>query len=73
MDDGAPAAAIEVRDVVRTFVVRHRAGRLRRTRHSVRAVDGLSFTVGRGEHRFALAPVAVPGGAALSFSLVGQH
>jgi ABC-2 type transport system ATP-binding protein len=50
------APAIEVTDVHRTFVVRRRAGRLRRRRHEVRAVDGLSFTVGRGEMVGLLGP-----------------
>ncbi len=40
---------IELTDVEKTFVVRRRAGLLRRTRAEVRAVDGLSFTVERGE------------------------
>ncbi|WP_371497244.1 ATP-binding cassette domain-containing protein [Kitasatospora sp. NBC_00374] len=42
-------ALIELEDVRRTFTVRTRAGRLRREKREVRAVDGLSFTVGAGE------------------------
>jgi ABC-2 type transport system ATP-binding protein len=40
---------IELDDVSRAFTVSSRAGFLRRTRREVRAVDGLSFTIGRGE------------------------
>ncbi|WP_446750627.1 ABC transporter ATP-binding protein [Streptomyces sp. WZ-12] len=40
---------IELTDVEKVFTVRRRAGRLRRTRHEVRAVDGLTFRVPRGE------------------------
>ncbi|PYC84368.1 methionine ABC transporter ATP-binding protein [Streptomyces tateyamensis] len=40
---------IELDRVSRTFTVRSKAGRLRRRRHEVRAVDGLSFTVRAGE------------------------
>ncbi|GAA4850424.1 ABC transporter ATP-binding protein [Kitasatospora terrestris] len=42
-------ALIEVEDVRRTFTVRTRAGRLKRVKREVRAVDGLSFTVDAGE------------------------
>jgi ABC-2 type transport system ATP-binding protein len=42
-------ALIDVQDLTRTFTVRRRAGRFRRTKHEVRAVDGLSFEVERGE------------------------
>ncbi|MFG2823412.1 ATP-binding cassette domain-containing protein [Kitasatospora sp. NPDC048365] len=42
-------ALIEVEDVRRTFTVRARAGRLKRVKREVRAVDGLSFTVDAGE------------------------
>ncbi|MFF4652708.1 ATP-binding cassette domain-containing protein [Streptomyces sp. NPDC001380] len=42
-------ALIEVDGVSRTFTVRARAGRFRRTRREVRAVDGLDFTVEEGE------------------------
>jgi ABC-2 type transport system ATP-binding protein len=42
-------ALIEVEDLTRTFVVRRRAGRLRRTASEVRAVAGISFEVARGE------------------------
>lgn len=40
---------IEVEDLEKVFSVRRRAGRLRRTRHEVRAVGGISFSVPRGE------------------------
>ncbi|MEU8681840.1 ATP-binding cassette domain-containing protein [Streptomyces sp. NPDC048611] len=48
---GAAAAGqlIEVDGVEKVFSVRRRAGRLRRVRQEVRAVDGLSFRVPRGE------------------------
>ena len=42
-------ALIQVEDLTRTFVVRRRAGRFRRTATEVRAVDGISFDVARGE------------------------
>jgi ABC-2 type transport system ATP-binding protein len=42
-------AIIEVEDVVRTFTVRRRVGRLRRERTEVRAVEGLTFSVQPGE------------------------
>jgi ABC-2 type transport system ATP-binding protein len=42
-------SAIVCRDLHKTFVVRQRAGRVRRRRVEVRAVDGVSFDVGRGE------------------------
>jgi ABC-2 type transport system ATP-binding protein len=41
-------AIIELTDVEKTFVVRTRAGRVRRTRHDVRAVAGVSFAVEEG-------------------------
>jgi ABC-2 type transport system ATP-binding protein len=40
---------VEVADLRREFVVRRKAGRLRRTRHVVAAVDGISFTIEAGE------------------------
>ncbi|MFE7132961.1 ATP-binding cassette domain-containing protein [Streptomyces sp. NPDC057638] len=40
---------IEMDGVEKVFEVRRRAGRLRRERRQVRAVDGISFTVPRGE------------------------
>lgn len=40
---------ISVREVSRTFVVRRRVSRLRRARDVVRAVDGLTFAINRGE------------------------
>ncbi|MGW3008931.1 ABC transporter ATP-binding protein [Streptomyces sp. NPDC001219] len=48
---GAAAAGqlIEVDGVEKVFSVRRRVGRLRRVRQEVRAVDGLSFRVPRGE------------------------
>ncbi|MFF1793109.1 ATP-binding cassette domain-containing protein [Kitasatospora sp. NPDC058263] len=42
-------ALIELDDVRRTFTVRAKAGRLKREKREVRAVDGLSFTVEAGE------------------------
>ena len=42
-------ALIEVEDLARTFTVRRKAGRLRRTTDLVHAVHGLSFSVERGE------------------------
>jgi ABC-2 type transport system ATP-binding protein len=42
-------ALIEVEDLARTFEVRRKAGRLRRTTDLVHAVHGLSFSVERGE------------------------
>ncbi|RSS70300.1 ATP-binding cassette domain-containing protein [Streptomyces sp. WAC06614] len=46
---GETDALIEVDDVRKVFEVRRRAGLLRREKRQVRAVDGISFTVGRGE------------------------
>ncbi|WP_406476620.1 ATP-binding cassette domain-containing protein [Streptomyces platensis] len=48
---GAAAAErlIEVDGVEKVFSVRRKAGRLRRVRQEVRAVDGISFRVPRGE------------------------
>ncbi|MFR9797422.1 ATP-binding cassette domain-containing protein [Streptomyces sp. MS06] len=46
---GAGAPFIELERVEKVFEVRRRAGFLRRERRRVRAVDSLSFTVGRGE------------------------
>lgn len=40
---------IELDGVEKVFDVRRKKGRLRRERHQVRAVDGISFTVPRGE------------------------
>jgi ABC-2 type transport system ATP-binding protein len=40
---------VEVRDLRREFVVRRGVGRVRRERRVVRAVDGVSFEVARGE------------------------
>jgi ABC-2 type transport system ATP-binding protein len=42
-------AVIELDGVEKVFDVTRKAGLLRRTRHQVRAVDGISFTVPRGE------------------------
>jgi membrane-associated phospholipid phosphatase len=36
-------------------------------------VAGRTVTVGRGESRFAVAPMAAPGGGGVSFSWVGDH
>ncbi|MFB6438736.1 ATP-binding cassette domain-containing protein [Streptomyces sp. NPDC056411] len=48
--DGAAAERlIEVDGVEKVFTVRRKAGRLRRVRTEVRAVDGISFQVPRGE------------------------
>ncbi len=47
--DAATGPLIEVADLSRTFTVRRRAGRLRRTTEDVHAVRDLSFTVERGE------------------------
>jgi ABC-2 type transport system ATP-binding protein len=44
-----PDAVITCRDLHKTFVVRQRAGRVRRRRIEVRAVDGVSFDVSAGE------------------------
>ncbi|MGN6575201.1 MAG: ABC transporter ATP-binding protein [Nocardioides sp.] len=43
------APLIEVAGLTRTFTVRRRTGRLRRSSHEVRAVDDVSFEVERGE------------------------
>ncbi|NLU71212.1 ATP-binding cassette domain-containing protein [Streptomyces sp. HNM0575] len=40
---------IVLEDLEKVFQVRRRKGRLRRERHEVRAVDGISFAVARGE------------------------
>jgi ABC-2 type transport system ATP-binding protein len=40
---------VDVQDLRREFVVRRSAGRLRRTRHVVAAVDGVSFSIAPGE------------------------
>ncbi|MEU3897964.1 ABC transporter ATP-binding protein [Streptomyces sp. NPDC045251] len=45
----APAAFIELDGVEKVFDVRKKTGFLKRERRRVRAVDGLSFTVARGE------------------------
>ncbi|MEU6172834.1 ATP-binding cassette domain-containing protein [Streptantibioticus parmotrematis] len=42
-------ALIRFEDVEKVFQVRRKVGRLRRERHEVRAVDGISFEVPRGE------------------------
>ncbi|MGK5552223.1 ABC transporter ATP-binding protein [Actinomadura kijaniata] len=47
---------IEVVDAVKTFTVRRRAGLLRRARTTMRAVDGVSFRVARGEFVGYLGP-----------------
>jgi ABC-2 type transport system ATP-binding protein len=43
------SSIIEVAELRRTFIVRRKRGRLRRERHEVRAVDGISFEIGAGE------------------------
>lgn len=45
----ADSPVIQLDDVAKTYVVRARAGRLRRTRREVKAVDGVSFEVAAGE------------------------
>ncbi|GAA2241378.1 MULTISPECIES: ABC transporter ATP-binding protein [Kitasatospora] len=40
---------IELRDVRRSFTIRAKAGRLRREKREVHAVDGLTFGIGAGE------------------------
>jgi ABC-2 type transport system ATP-binding protein len=47
---------IELDNVAKSFVVRRRAGRLRRTRTAVRACEGISFTVRAGEFVGYLGP-----------------
>jgi ABC-2 type transport system ATP-binding protein len=42
-------AQIEFIDVSKTFVVHDKAGRIRRVRREVHAVDGVSFAIGAGE------------------------
>ncbi len=46
---GSDVELIELDGLEKVFTVRRSAGRLRRTRHEVRAVDGISCTVRRGE------------------------
>ncbi len=48
-DRSGTEPAIVCEDLTKTFVVRHRAGRVRRRRAEVRAVDTISFEVDRGE------------------------
>ncbi|WP_078874894.1 ABC transporter ATP-binding protein [Streptomyces sp. NRRL F-5053] len=47
--DPARDAFVDVQELVKTFRVRRRTGMLRRTVREVRAVDGISFAVPRGE------------------------
>jgi ABC-2 type transport system ATP-binding protein len=47
--DGEAGDFIELDGLEKVFDVRRRVGRLRRERRQVRAVDGISFRVGRGE------------------------
>lgn len=47
---------IELRNVEKRFVVRAKTGRLRRERREVRAVDGISYRVERGEMTGYLGP-----------------
>ncbi|MFC6886036.1 MULTISPECIES: ABC transporter ATP-binding protein [Actinomadura] len=54
---GTPPAMIEAVDVAKSFTLRRRAGRgPRRVRTTLSAVDGVSFTVGRGEFVGYLGP-----------------
>ncbi|MDT0323279.1 ABC transporter ATP-binding protein [Streptomyces millisiae] len=46
---GPDDVLVELDGVEKVFQVRRRVGRLRRTREEVRAVDGISFRVARGE------------------------
>ncbi|MGH9284777.1 MAG: ABC transporter ATP-binding protein [Acidimicrobiales bacterium] len=46
---GGGGARIELEAVTKVFVRRPRAGRLRRRREEVRAVDGITLTIGAGE------------------------
>ncbi|WP_030414489.1 ABC transporter ATP-binding protein [Streptomyces sp. NRRL S-1448] len=48
-DTGGPEPLIDVRGIEKVFSVRRKAGRLRRVREEVRAVDGITFQVPRGE------------------------
>ncbi len=43
------ALVIDVRGLRKEFTITRKAGRLRRTRHTVAAVDGIDLRVGRGE------------------------
>ena len=70
---GAPAYAIA------TYVA---ASRIQEKRHflsdvafgaSLGIMGGRTVTVGRGDARFALAPMAAPGGAGVSFNWVGSN
>ncbi|MFI6081509.1 ATP-binding cassette domain-containing protein [Streptomyces sp. NPDC051217] len=47
--DSDGSGFIELDGIEKVFDVRRKAGRLRRERHQVRAVDGISFRVARGE------------------------
>lgn len=47
--DGRTDGFIDVRDLEKSFKVRRKAGFLRRTAEEVRAVDGISFALRRGE------------------------
>ncbi|WP_435857263.1 ABC transporter ATP-binding protein [Streptomyces longwoodensis] len=49
MGEPAGGAFVEVDGLEKVFSVRRRTGFLKRERREVRAVDGISFTVGRGE------------------------
>jgi ABC-2 type transport system ATP-binding protein len=49
MSASAGEPIIEMRDLRRTFVVRQKAGRFRRTKRQVQAVDGITATVAAGE------------------------
>ena len=54
---------IEFADLRRSFVVREKAGRVRRTKKIVHAVDGVSLRIGAGEacgHRGQAASASPP-------------
>ncbi|MFJ3706781.1 ATP-binding cassette domain-containing protein [Streptomyces sp. NBC_01387] len=48
-NDGSNDDFIELEDLEKVFDVRRKSGLLRREKHQVRAVDGISFRVARGE------------------------
>ena len=49
MSEQREMPVVDIENLSRHFVVRRSTGRLRREKRVVRAVDGISFTVGRGE------------------------
>jgi ABC-2 type transport system ATP-binding protein len=54
--DSPPVTVIEARGLRKHFTVTRKAGRLRRTRHTVAAVDGIDMLVERGEMLGYLGP-----------------